>query len=157
MLGWNHGLLVEFLAVFLKKMTEEQRYFRGSLAQGRDIDREHIQAIVQVFPQAARFYRFLNLHVGSGQDAHIYVNQLASAQTRKLVILKDVQKLGLQMGAHFRDFVEEDGALGGLFKLSRLGTDGAGEGALFKAEQFGFEQLARERGAIDFNEGLTAA
>src|SRR6266851_10155251 len=32
MLGRNHGLLVEFLAVLLKEMAEEQRNFRGPLA-----------------------------------------------------------------------------------------------------------------------------
>src|SRR5216683_6086192 len=154
MLGRNHGLLVEFLAVLLKEMAEEQRNFRGPLAQRRDVDGEHVQAVVQIFTEAARFHRFLNLHVGCGEHPDIHINQLASAQARKLVILQDVQKFRLQMGAHFRDFVEEDSSLRCQLKFARFGTHRAGKRALFKAEQFGFEQLARERGAIHLDEGL---
>src|SRR5665213_1068717 len=73
------------------------------------------------------------------------------------MILQDMQQLGLQMRAHFRDFIQEDGSLGGLFKLSRLGTHCASKRALLKAEQFRFQEFAGERGAVDLDEGLIAA
>ena len=155
--GRVRGLLLEFLAVFAEEMAEQQRNFRGPLAQRRHVDREHVQSIVQILAQAARFHRLLNFHVGCRQDAHVHVDQLAAAQARILMVLQDVQELGLQVGAHFRDFVQEDRALGGQLKLPRLGTHGAGKRALLVAEQFGFEQFAGKRGAIHFDERLIAA
>jgi hypothetical protein len=73
------------------------------------------------------------------------------------MILEHVQQLGLQMRAHFGDFVEKDGALVGEFEFAGLRTDCAGESTLFKAEQLGFQQFSRQRGAVHFYEGLIAA
>src|SRR5712692_6591363 len=73
------------------------------------------------------------------------------------MVLKDVQQFGLQVRAHLRNFVEEDGALVGEFKFPGFRTNGAGESALFESKQFGFEQFAWQRGAIDLDESLAAA
>ena len=50
------------------------------------------------------------------------------------MILKDMQQFCLQVGAHLRDFVQEDGSLGGEFKLAGLLTHGACKRALFEAK-----------------------
>src|ERR1700719_1237168 len=73
------------------------------------------------------------------------------------MVLEDVQQLGLQMGAHLRNFIEEDRALVGEFKFSGFRTNRARERALFESKQLGFEQLSGERRAIDLDEGLGAA
>ena len=70
------------------------------------------------------------------------------------MILKDVQQLGLQVRAHFRNFIEEDGALVGEFKFPGLGTHRTGKSPLFKSKQFRFEQFAGERRAIYLYESL---
>src|ERR1700674_1900958 len=73
------------------------------------------------------------------------------------MVLENVQQLGLQVGTHLRNFIEKDRAFVGEFKFPGFRTNGAGESALFESKQFGFEQFARERGAIYFDEGLDAA
>src|ERR1700739_4202206 len=73
------------------------------------------------------------------------------------MILKNMEEFCLEMRAHFRYFAEEDRPFRGELEFSRFRTDGAGESALFKAEQFGFKKLAGEGGAIDLHERLIAA
>jgi len=50
------------------------------------------------------------------------------------------------------DFIEQQGAAVGEFKLSFLALDGPGESTLFMAEQFTFEQPLRQRGAVEGDE-----
>src|SRR5467141_1239162 len=137
-----------------EQMPEKQRDLRGALAQRWHIYREYIETIVKILAQAARLHRLLNFHVGRSQDAHVDVDQTAAAEPGVLVVLENVQQLGLQVGAHLRNFIEEDRALVGEFKFSRFRTNGAGESALFESKQFGFEQFAGERGAIELHARL---
>src|SRR5262245_61626174 len=95
------------------------------------------------------------IHVRSRQDAHICVDHIASAQSRVLMILQNVEKLCLQVRTHVRNLIQEDRSLSCKFKLSWLCAYRAGKCSLFKAEQFRFKQFSRQRGAIHLNERLS--
>src|SRR5580698_8526154 len=138
-------------------MAEQQRDFGGALAQRRNENRENIETIVEVFAEAAGLHGFLNVHVGGGENAHVCFDHVASTEARVLMILEDVEKLGLEVRAHLGDFVEEDRALVGEFAFTGLGAVSSGEGALFESEEFRFEEFAGESGAVHFDEGLVAA
>ena len=62
------------------------------------------------------------------------------------------QELGLHGGVHLADFVEQERALVGLLELADLAFGGAGEGALFVAEELAFEQRFGEGGAVEADE-----
>jgi len=51
----------------------------------------------------------------------------------------------------FRDFIEKQGAVGSGFEASDTAFPGAGEGAFFVPEQFAFDQLFGNGGAVDGN------
>ena len=70
------------------------------------------------------------------------------------MILQNVQQFGLQMRAHFRNFVQENRPLVGQFKLARLASHRSGKGALLEPEQFRFQQFSRQRGAVHFHKRL---
>ena len=55
-----------------------------------------------------------------------------------------------------RDFVQQQGAAGRFLELADAAGDGAGEGALLVAEQFGFQQVLGDGGAVDEMKGLPA-
>ena len=80
MLGRNHRFLVEFCGIFLQEMAEKQGYFRGAFAQRRHVDREYVEAIVEILAEAARLHRLLNFDVRCRQHADVDVNQMAAAQ-----------------------------------------------------------------------------
>ena len=89
--------------------------------------------------------RALNADFGIGADA------------LEAAVLGDTEELGLELGGHFGDFIEEDGAVVGLFEAADPLGDGAGEGALFVAEELAFEEVLGDGGAIDFDEGAGGA
>ena len=70
--------------------------------------------------------------------------------------LQHAQQLGLHHQRHVADFVQEQRAAVRLLELAQVPRGGAGEGALFVAEQLGFDQLAGHGGAVQRDEGLLA-
>src|ERR1700675_2135119 len=81
---------------------------------------------------------------------------MPAAEAGILMVLQDVEKFGLQMGGHFRDFVEEDGSFISHFEFAGLGAHRARKRALLETEQFGLQQFSRQGRTIDFYERLAA-
>jgi hypothetical protein len=78
-------------------------------------------------------------------------------RTSTLWVLQHAQQLDLHRQRHVADFIEEQRAAIGQFETSGAAGDCAGEGALLVTEQFAFEQLGRNRPAIDRHERRFAA
>src|SRR6185369_5726591 len=80
------------------------------------------------------------------------------ADPREPEVLQHVEELGLQGERQLADLIEVDRALVRIFELSGLAAMGAGEGALLVTEELGFEELLRDRRAVDLDERpLTAS
>ena len=78
---------------------------------------------------------------------------LIAAHGPDFLFLKKAQEFGLHFQGKFADLVEKNGSgIGGL-EQAGLGTQSAGEGAFFVAEQFAFDEGGDERTAIDGDEG----
>ena len=129
----------------------------GPFAQGGQAQIDDVEAIEQVLAEGALLDGLGEIAVRGGDDADVDLDRLAAADAVDLAFLDGAQQLGLQAHIHLADFVEQQGAAIGLFELADAAGDGAGEGALFMAEQFGFQQIVRDRRAIDRNEGLVGA
>src|ERR1700684_4312773 len=120
-------------------MAEQQRNFRGAFAQRWNMNRENIQTVIQVFTKAAGTHGFFHIHISSCQHSHVYIYHRASPEAGVWTILQNVQKLGLKMRTHLRDFIQKDGSFVGQLKFAWLGADRAGESALFVTEKFRFK------------------
>jgi hypothetical protein len=57
---------------------------------------------------------------------------------------------------HLADLVQEDRAVVRVLELAQLALLGAGESPLLEAEELALQQLRRERGAVDLDEGSVA-
>jgi len=90
-------------------------------------------------------------------DADVHPLGAARAHRRHLAALQRAQQLGLQLGGHVADLVEEERAARGLAEAPQPRLDGTGEGAALVAEQLALEQLARDRRRVDGHEGQRAA
>ena len=82
-----------------------------ALAQWRQVECEGVQSIVQILAQTFRCQRFRDVDVGGGQDTHVHLDDAAAAQARELLVLQNVQELGLQDGRHFPDLIKQDRSL----------------------------------------------
>ena len=73
-----------------------------------------------------------------------------------LAFLNGAQELDLRVQRQFADLVEEKRAAIGLDELADVFVGRAGEGALLVAEQDRFDEILRQRPAIDGDEGFAA-
>ena len=120
------------------------------------MDRNHVQAVVQVLPKAAGLHIGRQVAVGGRHQAHVDLDLALPAQAHQRALLQRAQQLGLQGQRQLANLVQKDGAAVGLLKPARTGCAGAGERAFFVAEQFGFEQRIRNGRAVDLDEGPVA-
>ena len=133
-------------------MLRELDHVGRAIAQRRDFQVHHVEAEQQVFAEACLAHRLRQIAVRGGDDADVDRHRLGAADAVDHPLLDRAQQLGLQAHVHFGDFVEQQRAAVGLLEFADAAGDGAGEGALFVAEQLGFEQLFRDRRAVDANE-----
>ena len=123
-------------------------------AQRRDVDADDVQPVEEVLAELARCHGLLERLVGGGDDAHIHLDGLVAADALERAGLQHAQDLGLRGGGHVADLVEEERAAVALLEFADALEGGAGEGAAFVAEQFAFEQLLGDGGAVDGQERL---
>src|SRR5262249_23903602 len=123
----------------------------------RDEHVDDVEAVVEVFPEAAFGNGALQVLVGGGEDSHVDAQGRLAADSGELAVLKDVEQLGLQRRMQVTDLVQEHGAVVRGLELADLELVRAREGAPFEAEELALEELARHRGAVDLHEGAGPA
>src|SRR5438445_605187 len=109
-----------------------------TLAQGRDVEFHHVQAIEEVLAETASFDFVFKIAIGRRQDARIGLQFAIRTDAAEAAILRDAQQLGLKRRRHVADFVEENGPIPGMLEPANALRRGASEGAFFVAEQFAF-------------------
>ena len=95
--------------------------------------------------------------VGRGDDADIDFDGLVPAHPFKRARLQHAQNPGLGRQRHVADFVQKNRALVALLKLPDALGGGARERPLFVPEQLAFQQIFRDRRAVDRQERQLAA
>ena len=91
--------------------------------------------------------------MGSGDEAHIDAQGLLSADPLETAVLEDAQQPHLDGRRQFADLVQEEGAAVGALEPTQASGPGAGETALFMAEEFRVHQIRRDGAAVDAQEG----
>ena len=99
----------------------------------------------------------LEVGVGGRDDAHIDLDLLPPADALDDLVLQEAQQLDLQRMRQIADLVEEQRALIGALDLADGLLHRAGEGAALVAEQLAFQQVLRDRAAVDGDERLLGA
>src|SRR2546430_945489 len=146
-----------FLAIAVQEMRQQKGHIFATLAQRRNLEVNHVQAVIQVFAEAALANKRKQVDVGSGHDAHVDFKLLGAPQTHEFALLDHAQKLGLRFGADGGDFIEENGALIGDFKKALFRSNGAGESALHMAEKLGLQEIHGDRSRIYGHKGFVRA
>ena len=143
--------------VFDEAVFSQEKDVVSPLAQGRNIDRDHLQAVVQVVTEVAGLDLAQKDLVGRRNKAHIHVDGAHCAHPPETAGVEQGQHLGLHHRIEFAHFVQKDRAAIGRFNQSFLLADRAREGAPLVSEEFGLQQLGRDGCAVDVHEfGLGA-
>ena len=135
------------------EVIHEQRDVLPPLAQRRDLDPHHVDAVVEVGPEGPFLDAPLEVAVGGGD--HADVRAQGSRATDDVVgpVLQDAQQLHLQARRHVADLVEEERPPLGEGEAPGLVALGAGEGPGLVAEELRLEEGLGERAAVDGDEG----
>ena len=147
----------EFLRALLQEVLAEQRDVLGPFAQARQADADDVEAMEEVLAEQSLAHARLEVLVRRGDDAHVRFQGRVPADAVVVAVGEDAQQAGLQLGRHVADLVEEQRAALGLLEASAALGSSAGEGAALVAEEFGFEQVLRDRRGVDGDEGTGGA
>src|SRR5581483_2127235 len=136
----------------LHELLREQRDVLHALAQRRNGNGHDVEAEVKVLAEFLAVDAFLELAVGGGEDADVHLDGAIAADALELAFLQYAQELGLDLRRDFADFVEENGAVVGEFESAFALGDGAGEGTFFVPEEFAFDEVLGDGGAVELDE-----
>ena len=149
-------LAVGFL-VLEYKVTDERRDYGLAFAQGRQLQVERVQAVVEVFAESPHVHRLLQVAVCRGDNAYVQVARLGLADAPDFVILQKAQKLDLRRCRQFADFVQEQRTAVRGFEKPFLVGGGAGVRALLGTEEFAFYEIFGNGAAVHCHERFAGA
>src|SRR5262245_7085977 len=149
------------LAVLGAELRDEVAHVGGDIvlarAQGRHLDRDDVEPIVEVFAELALADQGGQVPVGGGDHAHVHPERVLAADALEGLRAERAQGLGLRIEAHVADLVEEERAAVGQLELAAAPRQSARERTLLVTEQLGLDQLLGDGGAVDLDEGALAA
>ena len=112
---------------------------------------------VEILPEPPLTTHCLQISVGRRHDPDVRSHLLLPSHTPIAALLQDAQELGLKFERKLPDLIEENRPAAGLFEGPRVPADRPGESAPLVTEQLAFDQLRRDRPAIDRDEGAAGA
>ena len=119
---------------------------------------DHLQPVVQVVAEPIPPRRRVRGRRWSRRRAGcLDLDVVGAADPHELALLEHPQQLDLHLERQLADLVEKQRTAVGQLELAELAAGGAGERAAFVTEQLGFEDLGRNRRAVDRQEALLAA
>ena len=133
-------------------MAGQRRNVAGPFPERRQLDRHDVDPVIEVLAEFPLLDQLDKIMVGGGDDPDIELDHALAADAVDLAGLERAQQAGLGVHRHVADLVKKQRAALGLLEFARRAGDGAGEGALFVAEQFRLDQLRRNRRHIDRDE-----
>ncbi len=126
---------------------QEQRVF-GSLAQCRQRQRDHIEAIKEIFAEAPGAHLGFEIAVGRRDESDIRLSLSSVAKPLIRLVVEKTQETDLGIGGQLTNLVEEQRSTLGLLDLTSDVGDGTGEGPSAMPEQGAGHQVARKRRTI---------
>src|SRR4029453_11987780 len=113
-------VLIELGIEHIDEVIDELEQVLFSLAQGRNVERDHLQAIEEVGAETPFLDFLLQVTVGGANDAYADMDVRSAAQAAELHALEDAQELHLNSEAHLADLVQEQRSAVGEFQETLL-------------------------------------
>src|SRR5262245_27988290 len=156
--GWLELFAGQSFALDLgEEVPDEIGYVFDAFTQRRQAQRHDIKPEEQILAEQSLLDEDAQVLVGGRDDAHIGLDRSAPAHRRLFAVLQHAQELRLRFHRHVADLIEEERTAFGLFEAARAAGIGAGERTLLVAEQFGLDEVARDRCHVDGHEWTAAA
>src|SRR6266536_6386180 len=95
-------VFAELLAELLEEMGDEERDVLAAVAQRRELDRNHVQAIEEILAEDTFLHRALEVTVGGGDEPHVYLDVPGIADASNLAELDRPKQLHLEERGNLR-------------------------------------------------------
>src|ERR1700730_10483197 len=140
-----------------QEVLSQERNVLATLAERWQRHRNHVEAIEEIFAEAALVDHLREIAVRGGDDTCVDGDGLCRADGPDLAALERAQELGLQARRHLADLVEQERPAMRFLEQPLLVRGRSREGPLDVAEELRLEERLGERRAVDGDEGAAWA
>src|SRR5262249_38290860 len=126
-------------------------------AERREIDRESIQPVVQIFAEFSVSDHLFQVLVGCGNHPNINPGSTGAADGLKLTFLEHAEQLGLKLQWHVSNFVEKESATICKREPADMGIDCACKSSSFVPKELAFEKASRHGRAVHLHQVSASA
>lgn len=137
--------------VSFNEKADQIRDIVSTFPERRDIDRENIESVIQVFPKQLLVDHFREIPVCGSDNPAVDGDCFGVSDPFELMFLQDAKKFDLKGVADGIDFVEKDRSPVSCFKATCPAFNGVRECSFDMAKEFAFEKALAECSAIDAN------
>lgn len=141
----------------VQEMSDEQWDIFVAIPQRWEEETDHTESVEEIFPESTGPHFIFKASVCGRYDSYIYWNRFVGPDTANLSLLKDAQKLWLEIKREFSKFIEENRTTLSHLKETLSGHDRASKAALFVTEKLALDEAFRNGPAIKDDEGFVAA
>ena len=124
-------------------MLSQRQHVLRAFSQRWKLDLHHMDPIVKVLPKGLLLHHRRQILIRGGNHPHLGPQGLIAAQSLKLPVLQNPQKLCLQGQRHIPDFVQKDGSPIRPLKLSDPLRQCPCKGTPLMSKQFALQQGIR--------------
>ena len=129
------GFHAQLFRALLQKETGQRRNVFGALAQRRQTQPDHVEAVKKIFAKSTELDPVFEILMGRGDDAHIGAHRIVATDAVELAVTQHAQKPRLQVERHVADLVEKQRSTVGLLEPAAARGLCAGEGTPLVAEK----------------------
>ena len=140
-----------------QEMCCQQRDVFAALRQRRQLQRDDVQPIKQIFTKGALSTHLIEIAMGGRNDAHINIDRLRRADRSHRTVLQHAQQFGLERERHVANLIEKQAAAVGRLKQALLRCGCPGERAFGITEKLALQQLLGNGRAVDGQERLAGS
>src|SRR5450830_213959 len=140
--------------VLLDEVVRQEGDVGAPVAQGRQEDREHVEAVEKILAEAPLRHRGFEVPVRRGHEADVDRNRMKAAEPFELPLLQDAQELHLGRDGQISHLVQKERPLVGELEAPFLLGPRVRESARLVAEELGLDQALGKRGAAHPHERL---
>src|SRR6516164_10749316 len=97
----------QLAADLAQEISRENLDIAAALAQRRQVDRQHIEAVIEILAQLACRNRLAQPHIGRRDYPDINLDRLTPTDAQDLSFLQKAQQQPLQVYRHVADFIEK--------------------------------------------------
>lgn len=148
---------LEFVGHACGEVLGEEEDVFGACAEGGEVEDFEGESVEEVVHEASLLGEGGEVGVGGADDADVDGDGFVAADALEVAVFDDAEDFFLYGEGDVAEFVEEEGAVVGLFEEAGASFVCAGEGAGFVAEEFGFDEAGAEGGAVELDEGFLPA